>query len=275
MVGATAGNTEVGEIPDEMEQERSEIINIGHFNHPVHGGSWVCGAVYYFKIALAAVAIPEGEQEHAAAAWPDRTPRWWRGLLSALFTVTGSSYAPEGRVRVQLLWVPRSPAVYPPPRSARRPLVSGPWLNGLSSLVVMATLGRAAGEGEVSFQLLLGHVTSSSSSPVESLTAASLCRATSCSVAASTRTSWSWAAASSSPRTPRPWPQRLGEAVPAEDASLSPCGALPSWRSSWRFLEPAEELQKRAWRASPGPWWPGSSGSTAPTPTWPACLGPD
>lgn len=25
-------------------------INIGHFNDPIHGGSWLKGAIYYFKV---------------------------------------------------------------------------------------------------------------------------------------------------------------------------------------------------------------------------------
>lgn len=62
--------------------------------------------------------------------------------------------------------------------------------------------------------------------------------------------------------------------------SSLPPGTTWSRVKNWRSLPaPKAAACLHAWRASPGPLWPfpspWSSGSTAPTLTWPTCSGPD
>ena len=62
MASTETEKTPLAQKLDEFGEQLSKLIsviciavwaiNIGHFNDPVHGGSFVKGAVYYFKVSI-------------------------------------------------------------------------------------------------------------------------------------------------------------------------------------------------------------------------------
>ncbi|KAI6220093.1 Calcium-transporting ATPase [Aphelenchoides fujianensis] len=149
IVFGTGLNTEIGKIRTEMAETETEktplqqkldefgeqlskvisiicvavwAINIGHFNDPAHGGSWLKGAIYYFKIAVALAknaiirSLPSVETLGCTSViCSDKTGTLTTNQMSvskmfvvervtgddikfAEFTITGSTYEPTGQV---------------------------------------------------------------------------------------------------------------------------------------------------------------------------------